>query len=144
MIRKATNIKKMKTVVRVLGIRKKVRDEKQVEEREEGGGDTVGTLRRDESPGGKGKEKMSQSPRFRESRRIKLEKGVGLIPKEGRERARLDARKHENLVDQLKLRKKTHIHDEISAKVMKLSRRHKDQFEESKILGCVKVWHPTR
>ncbi|GMH73294.1 hypothetical protein TL16_g06147 [Triparma laevis f. inornata] len=133
--------RKLQSVVAVLGLQSRTRSVKEQEEEEEG--DELGEL-----GGAEKKKKRKNSPKFRDSRRINTTPNVNPKDKkkkgdEKAEKARTDARKHENLVDQLKLRKKTHTSDEIQAKVMKLSQRQQDQFEESKIAGCLKVWNPS-
>ena len=144
-VKRATHVRKLRTVVKVLGLHKRVRDERASEVEEEISGDKLGTLK----PVKKSDKDLKKdgTPKFRESRRINMSKPSASTPRGGKQdrerKARVDAKKHENLVDQLKLRKKTHTHEQIQAKVAKLSKEHQDQFEESKVLGCVKVWHPT-
>ena len=147
-VKRATNVRKIKTMVKVLGLHRRVQNEAKMEEEEEVSGDKLGTLK----PAVRKSEKNGQEstpPKFRESRRINMAKGQApTTPRQGgkqdRERkAIVDAKKHENLVDQLKLRKKTHTHDQIQAKMTKLSEEHQTQFDDSMVFGCLKVWHPT-
>ncbi|GMI13091.1 hypothetical protein TrVE_jg2557 [Triparma verrucosa] len=130
--------RKLQSVVKVLGLHARTRASVRAEEDEEAGGDTLMEM-------GGAEKKKKTSPKFRDSRRIQVapKEARGNDKKEKAEKAKVDARKHENLVDQLKLRKKTHTSDEIQAKVMKLSQKQQDDFESTKVLGCVKVWHPT-
>ncbi|GMI44435.1 hypothetical protein TrCOL_g5596 [Triparma columacea] len=59
------------------------------------------------------------------------------------QKEKIVAKKHENLVDQLKLRKKTHAENDIQTSMSKLSKEKIQQFDDTKICGFLKVQHPT-
>mmetsp|Transcript_14363 Transcript_14363/g.29565 ORF Transcript_14363/g.29565 Transcript_14363/m.29565 type:complete len:1255 (-) Transcript_14363:67-3831(-) len=139
--RKLRNITKLKTAAKVIGLMARLKNANKVEavdgvasleEAKQGSMKLFRKSKRSES-GNKEPASTNEMGRIRtQSTSAKTEQN---------KRKRIDAKKHENLVDQLKLRKKTAVATDIRASMSKLSKKHSEQFDNTKVCG-LKVWHP--